>query len=76
MKTLPELGVGQSKDDVVVVVIPLSNTKFLKPTSRKMFCQCRCRRVVGKDVCWTFLRRYSFDLDDPISCDDPEAKDT
>ena len=33
MKTLPELGVGQKMKDVVVVVIPLSDTKFLKTTS-------------------------------------------
>ena len=35
MKTLPELGVGQKMEDVVVVVIPLSDTKFLKTTSWK-----------------------------------------
>ena len=36
MKTLPELGVGQKMEDVVVVVIPLTDAKFLKATSWKM----------------------------------------
>ena len=33
MKTLPELSVSQKIEDVVVVVIPLSDTKFLKAAS-------------------------------------------
>ena len=61
MKTLPELGVCQDVKAVVVVVIPLSDTKFLKPTSRKMLCQSRCRHIFGEDVC------NSLRLDDPIS---------